>query len=193
EGVVTRTVADTAAVLDVLAGPDLRSWYNAPAPDRPFRDEVGADVGKLRVALMDKGPSGMPTDPDCSEAAQRTANALEEMGHSIETVELPTISEELTDPFNLMVAAGLGEHLDEMDWDQVEPHIAYQWGAANHVPSAHYVFAMKLMERLSRELVEPFVSDFDVLVTPTTAVTAPPVGALLEAAHTNPEAPSETL
>src|SRR5437763_8125639 len=52
---------------------------------------------------------------------------------------------------------------------------------------------MKQMERMSRELIAPFVSDFDVLVTPTTAVPALPAGLLMETAHSNPEAPSEAL
>ena len=84
EGVVTRTVSDSAAILDVVAGPDRRSWNNAPAPERPFLDEVAADSGSLRVALMDKGSHGMPTDPECTAAAQKLAKALQEMGHSIE-------------------------------------------------------------------------------------------------------------
>jgi len=193
EGVVTRTVADTAAILDVMVGPDPRSWNNAPALERPLADEAGAEQSPLRVGLMDKGPFGMPTAPDCTEAAQRLAAALEGMGHAIEPVEVPTISEELVEPFNLMVAASLGEHLDEVDFDQVEPHIAFQYAAAKHVPSADYIFAMKQMERMSRRLIEPFISDFDVLVTPTMAITPAPAGAILEASHANPEAPSELV
>ena len=121
--VTTRTVADSAAILDAIAGPDSRSWYNAPAPERPFLEEVGAEPGRLRIGLMDHAPGGVPTEPACTEAAQRAARALEELGHAVEPVELPTISEELIEPFNLLIAASLGEHLDEMDWEQVEPHI----------------------------------------------------------------------
>src|SRR5437763_8554815 len=55
EGAVTRTVADSAAILDAVSGPDRYAWYNAPAPDRPFRDEVGADPGRLRIGLMPGG------------------------------------------------------------------------------------------------------------------------------------------
>jgi amidase len=193
EGVVTRTVADSAAILDVLAGPDPRAWNNAPAPERPFADEVGADQPSLRVGLMDHGPHGMPTAPDCTEAARRLAGALEEMGHSVEPVEIATISEELIEPFNLMVAASLGENIEDVDFEQAEPHIAYQFGAATTIPSAQYVLAMKQMERMSRELIEPFFSDFDVLVTPTMAITPPPAGAILEASHANPEAPAELV
>src|SRR3954468_17055048 len=68
EGAVTRTVADTAAVLDILSGPDPRSWYNAPAPDRPFLEEAGREPARLRIGLMDHGPNGLPIDPTCAEA-----------------------------------------------------------------------------------------------------------------------------
>ena len=60
EGVVTRDVADTAAILDVICGPDRGQWYNAPAPARPFLDEVGADPGPLRVGLVEAAPFGLP-------------------------------------------------------------------------------------------------------------------------------------
>src|SRR5437763_7142455 len=73
EGVVTRTVSDTAAALDVIAGPDPYAWNNAPAGSRPFLDEVGAEGPKLRVGLMDHGPNGMPIDPEAAEAARRLA------------------------------------------------------------------------------------------------------------------------
>ncbi|MGH9016374.1 MAG: amidase, partial [Acidimicrobiales bacterium] len=55
-GVLTRDVADTAAVLDVISKPDRLQWYNAPSPDRPFLSEVGADPGRLRVGLLTEAP-----------------------------------------------------------------------------------------------------------------------------------------
>src|SRR5882762_2068362 len=60
EGAVTHTVADTAAILDVLSGPDRDAWYNAPEPDRPFLEEAGRDPARLRIGLMDHGPGGLP-------------------------------------------------------------------------------------------------------------------------------------
>ena len=142
---------------------------------------------------MDRGPRGMPTDPACTEAAQRTARALEELGHAVEPVELPTISEELVEPFILLIAGSLGEHLDEVDWEQVEPHIAFQHAAASEVPTFQYVHAMKRLERMSRQMVEPWGRDFDVLLTPTMAITPPAVGAVLEASHADPDAPAEAV
>jgi amidase len=193
EGAVTRTVADAAAILDALSQPDSRAWYQAPAPARPFLEEAAAEAPKLRIGLMASGPHGMPTDPACTEAAERTARALEDLGHAIEPVEVATISEELVEPFNLLVAASLGEHLDEMDWEKVEPHIAYQHGAANHVSSFEYVFTMKRLERMSRAMIEPWGRDFDVLLTPTMAITPPLAGTVMEASHAKPEEPAEAV
>src|SRR5437588_6677045 len=83
EGAVTRTVAESAAILDVIARPDPLAWYNAPRPERPFADEVGADQGQLRIGLMTAGPNGMPIEPWCSEAARLVGEALEQLGHDV--------------------------------------------------------------------------------------------------------------
>src|SRR5436305_2026567 len=99
EGAVTHTVADTAAILDVLSGPDRGAWYNAPEPDRPFLEEAGRDPARLRIGLMDHGPGGMPVDPACAEAARRAAAALEEQGHEIVPADVPTLNEEIVVPF----------------------------------------------------------------------------------------------
>ena len=72
---------------------------------------------------------------------------------------MPTVSEELIGPFNVMVAASLGEHENDIDWAKVEPHIAYQHGAANQIPSFHYISMMRALERMSRQLIEPFGRD----------------------------------
>src|SRR4051794_11422287 len=171
EGVVTRTVADTGAVLDAIAGPDPYSWNNAPSPARPFSEEAGADGPRLRVGVMDHGPNGMAIDPETAEAARKLARTLEEQGHSVEPVEVQVLSEDLIEPFIVWVAASLGENIGEVDFDKVEPHIATQWRqATSECGAAHYVAAQKALELKSRELVAGFGRDYDVLVTPTLAI-----------------------
>ena len=70
-----------------------------PPPQRPFAEEVGADPGKLRIGLMAEAPLGIPTDPACVAAARDAAALLEELGHEVVEVEVPTISEELMPAF----------------------------------------------------------------------------------------------
>src|SRR5947209_18326910 len=68
EGVLTRTVPDSAAVLDAISAPDACAWYNAAAPARPFAQEMDTPPGTLRIGLMAQAPLGIPTDPHCSAA-----------------------------------------------------------------------------------------------------------------------------
>jgi amidase len=187
EGAVTRTVADAAAALDATAGPDRLAWYNAPAPERPFAEEVGADVGALRIGLMAEAPLGIPTDPACVEAARSAATLLEELGHSVEEVEVPTVSEELIAPFVVMTSGGLADY-EGVDWSKVEPHNRHAYEVATKGHSAYeFVLATQQLERLSRREVARWGRDFDLLLTPTSAILAPPAGQILTTQHANPE------
>jgi amidase len=192
EGAVTHTVADTAAVLDVLSGPDPRSWYNAPAPDRPFLEESGREPARLRIGLMAHGPGGMPVEAPCAEAARLAAQALEDLGHEVVEADVPTLSEELVGPFIVVINASLAEY-DDVDWDKVEPHIAQQLADARATSSFDYALAAKKLEISSRELVSAWGADFDVLVTPTTAILPPPAGAILPQAHAQPGVPVDAV
>jgi amidase len=188
EGVVARTVADSAAVLDVIAGPDPLSWYNAPAPARPFAEQVEARPAALRIGLMAAAPLGIPTDPACVEAARNAASFLEALGHSVAEVEVPTISEEMVPPFIALTQGGLGDY-DGMDWSQTEPHIALQRKLAGETGAYDYVVAARTLEMLSRRELARWGRDFDVLLTPTSAVLPPKAGATMEAQHAAPDQP----
>jgi amidase len=188
EGVVARTVADSAAVLDAIAGFDPLSWYGAPAPARPFAQETDTPPGRLRIGLMAEAPLGMPTDESCIEAARATAAALEELGHDIEEVEVPTISEEMIPPFIALTQGGLAEY-EGVDWSAVEPHIAHQRRASHELGADEYVIAARTLELLSRREVARWGRDFDVLLTPTSAILPPQAGAILEAQHAAPDQP----
>ena len=85
-GSLARTVADAAAFLDVVAGPEPGDPYVAPPPERPFAEEVGAPPGRLRVALVLEPPHPSPVDAACVEAARDAATLLAELGHEVEEV-----------------------------------------------------------------------------------------------------------
>ncbi len=189
EGAVTRTVADAAAMLDLACGPDPLCWYNAPAPGRPFVEEVGADPGRLRIGLMAQAPLGIPTDPACVEAALATAALLADLGHEIVEVEVPTVSAELIPPFIVLTNGGLADY-DGVDWSQTEPHIRHAHEAATSTYSAYdYVVAARQLELLSRQEVARWGRDFDVLLTPTSAILPPVAGSILAAQHAAPDQP----
>jgi amidase len=188
EGVVARTVADSSAVLDAIAGPDPLAWYNAPAPTRPFAQEAGSPPARLRVGLMAQAPLGIPTHESCTTAARETAALLEQLGHDVHEVEVPTISEEMVPPFIALTQAGLADY-EGVDWSAVEPHIAHQRKASGELGAYDYGLAMRTLELLSRREVARWGRDFDVLLTPTSAILPPLAGAVLEAQHATPDQP----
>ncbi len=188
EGVVSRTVSDSAATLDAICGPDPLAWYNAPAPARPFAQETAATPPALRVGLMARAPLGMPTDEACTAAASSAAAALEGLGHSVHEVEVPTISEEMVPAFIALTQAGLGDY-DGMDWSLVEPHIAHQRKAAGELSAYDFTVAARSLELLSRREVARWGRDFDILLTPTSAILPPVAGSIMQAQHDAPDQP----
>jgi amidase len=189
EGAITRTIGDAAAALDVMAGPDPLAWYNAPAPQRPFAAEAEAPVETLRIGLMAEAPLGLPTDPSCAQAARDAAALLDELGHEVTEVEVATISEELTPAFVTMTIGGVADY-DGVEWSQTEPHNRHAYEAAtNRVSAYEYVVAVQKLERLSRREVARWGQDFDVLLTPTSGILAPPTGSVLTAQHAAPDQP----
>jgi amidase len=188
EGVVTHTVADSAAVLDTIARVDPLAWYNAPAPRRPFTEELQQPPRPLRIGLMACAPLGIPTDEACVAGARATAVALEGLGHSVEEVEVPTVSEEMIPSFIVLTQGGLADY-EGVDWSLTEPHIAHQRKLSGETGAYDYVLAARTLELLSRQEVARWGRDFDVLLTPTSAILPPQAGAILAAQHATPEAP----
>ncbi len=83
EHVVTRTVRDSAAVLDATSGPMLGDPDVAPPPDRPFLDEVGADPGRLRIGFTSLTGAGQKGHADCVVGLDKTVALLAELGHEL--------------------------------------------------------------------------------------------------------------
>ena len=188
EGVLTRTVADSAAVLDVLAASDPLAWYNAPPAADTFSQQMREQPGALRIGLMASAPLGIPTDEACMAAARGGARALEELGHRVAEVEVPTISEELIGPFIALTQGGLADY-EGVDWSAVEPHVAHQRKLAGETSAYDYALAARTLELLSRREVARWGRDFDVLLTPTSAILPPPAGEVLKAQHAAPGEP----
>src|SRR5262245_22729775 len=80
---VTRSVRDSAALLDATAGPELGDPYQAPLPARPYLAEVGAPPGRLRIALLRSAPTGVPIEAECLRAVDDAARLCEQLGHHV--------------------------------------------------------------------------------------------------------------
>lgn len=116
EHALTRTVRDSAALLDVVSGPAVGEPYNAPAPRRPFAAEVGVAPGRLRIGFSCKTPLGDPLDPECERAIRDTAALCESLGHDV-TETMPEFATlELWQKFTTILAGGVAWAL--ADWER---------------------------------------------------------------------------
>ena len=191
QGVVTRTVADAAAVLDAISGPDPLCWYNAPVAARPFAAEVGRPPERLRVGVVDEAPFGLPIDPECLTALRAAADDLTALGHAVDPATLGLTDEALAAFLNV-VNSGLADYAG-VDWSRTEPHVQAGRAAAQRVDSLTYVSAVHCLQRFSRQLVSRWGAEFDVLLTPTMTVLPPKAGDVLAAVHGAPDAPPLTV
>jgi amidase len=192
EHALTRSVRDSAALLDATAGPDVGDPYWAPPPARPFLQEVGADPGKLRIALSFEPPAGTPVHPDCVAAVRDAAKLCADLGHHVEEAAPAINSEQITQAFVAVFTAGATMTMDAMALlsgrtlteDQVEP---LSWAVsqmAHGLNAPSYLLAHTVLHRISRDVAR-FMVDHDVWLTPTLAEPPLPLGTL-ESTPENP-------
>lgn len=177
-GVLTRTVADTAAAMDVLARHDPAAWWSPPTPQRSFVDALAAaPPSGLRVGvLVDPPIDGLEVDPACVRAVDATLRTLESRGHHVVDVPLPLPpTDELVAAFTAIWNVGAAG-IPLADPDQVEPHNRALRAAARAIDSWSYAESVRKTQQFSRRIVEAFVAEFDVLVTPTMACLPPAIG-----------------
>jgi len=180
EHVVTRSVRDSAAVLDCTAGPDVGDPYHAPPPERPFLQEVGRHPGKLRIAYWTQPVVDAPLDPECVIAVENTAAVLGEAGHELEEAMPPIDQSVLTQTFLTIWAAGASSTIDGLAFasgrvPKPELFEPLTWGfyeQGKNVTAAQYMLAVTTMQILSRQIAQ-FFEQYDAWLTPTLA--SPPV------------------
>ncbi|HEY3673710.1 MAG TPA: amidase [Acidimicrobiia bacterium] len=193
--VVTRTVRDSAAVLDVLAGAVPGDPYAAAPPARPFADEVGADPGSLRIGVLSTtAPAGLvPVDPACTAAADDAAALLASLGHTVESASPAPLDDiALLVHFTTVLAASTTYDLRklaaiagrELTADDVEPVTWAQAELGRVVTADAYLDAVESLRAWSRRMAEWWEpaddarsgAGFDLLLTPTMANPPAPVG-----------------
>jgi amidase len=183
EHALTRSVRDSAALLDAVHGPGPGDPYFAPPPARPFLAEVGADPGRLRVAFSTATLSGAAAHPDCVAAVADAARLCEQLGHHVEEASPPVDAAMFTMMFTAVWAAGAGAALDGLSFltgrpitpGLVEP---LSWALAEMgraTPAPRYLMATAYLQQLSRAVAR-FMLRHDVLLTPVLAEPPLPLG-----------------
>ena len=183
---VSRTVRDTAAVLDAVHGPAVGDTVIAPAPNRPYRDEVGADPGRLRVGILLHDPlTGDMAKPECIAAAEAAAKLLESLGHTVEESSPKALDDPgIVGQFTALWAGGLaatlaawetmlGEKITEADVEPLTWGLA-ELGRATSAPD--YASAISALTTKTRAVAQWWADGFDLLLTPTLAEPPVPLG-----------------
>jgi amidase len=177
EHAVTRSVRDSAALLDATSGPDRGDPYWAPPPTRPFLMEVGEDPGQLRVAFTTQTATGPSVHKDCVSAVHDAAGLCADLGHEVVEAAPELNGELIAHAFMVIWTAECAStfKLLNPNRDQVEP---LTWALAEmggRYSAADYLHALATVQRATR-LVADFLVDYDVWLTPTLAEPPVPLG-----------------
>jgi len=191
EHVLTRSVRDSAAILDVTSGPQAGDPYWAPPPARPFAAEVGADPGRLRVAFSPLTPDGTPGHPDCLAALDDATGLLEGLGHEVTEVAFSGLTSVVAAAIDTMIGAAvswiLAYWIRELgrapDDDEIEPLTRMLWEAGKHVSAADYLLAVEDLQEFSRRMAT-FLTDVDIWVTPTLSSPPQAIGEMAKSRET---------
>jgi amidase len=175
EHVVTRTVRDSAAMLDCTAGPSIGDPYWAPPQTRPYLEEVTREPGTLRVALMTTNlRTGEKVHPDCVKAAEETAKLLESLGHRIEEVSPSIDYGMMSQAFTAIWASAATASLDAFSMMTGKPLSpgAFEpltWGLyelGKQITGGQYMQSKILLQMIGRTMGQ-FHETYDVILTPT--------------------------
>jgi amidase len=185
EHVLTRSVRDSAAMLDATAGPDVGAPYYAPPPRRPFLAEVGADPGKLRIAFSSELPGPGMVHPDCIKGLKTTLDLCRELGHEVEEASLPIDARAFTRAYLTVVCVETRAEMNEAEAllnrrATFKDFEAATWVIAilgKRITSTEFSSAIHYLQRCGRRIGR-FFEQHDVLLTPTISKPPVPTGAL---------------
>ena len=180
EHVITRTVRDSAAMLDATQGPDIGAPALLPPPERPYLEDMERDPGKLKIAFTTRSPLDTPVHPECIKAVQETVRLLETLGHRVEEAEPGIDGQALAMTYLTMyfgeVAADIEAMKDILGRKASQKDVeALTWtlGLMGRTYSAEYfVTAMREWGKAGR-IMGRFHVNYDLYLTPTLA--SPPV------------------
>jgi len=184
EHAVTRTVRDSAALLDVTAGDYPQQLMKLPAPERPFLDEVSRAPGRLRIAFSFDPGLAKALHPENRAALEATTARLADLGHEVVEVRLPLPPESFIEAYASLVSADVAATLRaakqlvgrEATSDDVELATWMLAKMGEALSGADVTEALWNMQVFSRQWLA-WSSGFDVLLTPTVGVPPLPIGA----------------
>lgn len=183
---LTRSVRDSAALLDATCGMEPGSRYSAPPPPGgSFLKELDRTPGKLRIALVLTPPSGVPIDPECLAAARATARLCESLGHHVEEASLALDADAMSHGFLAVLMTSVAQALRDRGADRGIPVTAEEveavtWVYANEGRKATALMLAdgNMAFQSAAIAAANFLTRFDVMLSPTLAKLPAPLGTL---------------
>jgi amidase len=173
EGVLTRTVAETAQLLDVLAGYEVGDATWAPRPVEPYAAAVRRDPGRLRIAMSAANPLGVEPGDEEVRGMRAAGELLESLGHEVEEVApalpgpaaMPLFIRAFAPAVSLAISYGILLAGREPDEDEIEPLSRTMYSLARELDSIGYLGALAQLQALARGIVA-FFAEYDLLLSP---------------------------
>lgn len=182
---VTRSVRDSALILDLTRGPEPGMPYHAPAVERPYMEEVSREPGKLRIALMPNPVLPLPVHEECLKAVNNAAALCEKLGHDVEEAGVQIPVEEYFNAVGVISSVGtlnrvlarekaLGRKVTEAD---LEPLIFQRMEQGRSVTGLQYAQARDTYHKVGA-ILGRFHQQYDVILNPTMANPPLKIGAM---------------
>jgi amidase len=186
DGVLTRTVGETAQILDVLAGHELGDAFWAPEPEQPFADAAVQEPGRLRIALTTTPPlPDSPLDPVCGRAAHDAADLLRSLGHEVVEEEAPWQAPGMLELFTASFGPGIATQIAfaamiagrEPTEADMEPLSWAIWNVCKQIDSTQALSAEFQLQGFARAIVG-WTAQYDAVLTPALAEAPVTIGTI---------------
>lgn len=187
EGLFSRSMRDLAGLLDVTGGRHAGDPFGAAPPVRPYRDEVGADPGRLRIGICTTDPAGaFEVDPECAAGARMVADRLADLGHDV-AEGYPAAIKESSWPMEFMPCVAVVVHRElerfgqligrELTEDDVEPQSWAYAQMGKEVTGAQYAAGVDALRTQAYETELWWEEQgWDLWLTPALTIQTPPLG-----------------
>jgi amidase/6-aminohexanoate-cyclic-dimer hydrolase len=184
-GGVSRSVRDSAALLDVIGGAALGDAYGHPSKERPYLDEVKVRPGKLSIGFVSRSPSGIEINSECLEAVEEARQLCIKLGHQVKDVTQQFVAAFKPTPMptiwrmtlRLRIESRMAELGRDLRDDEIEPITRASFDAAANAPALALERERQKLHAMSRRMAE-FQRDYDVLLMPTLGQKPVPLGHL---------------
>lgn len=174
DGFLTRSLRDTAALLDATQGPDLGAPYWPPPLRGTFAEAMVARPQRLRIAICPTTLDGLPVDPECQQAVEKTAQLLKALGHDILPFSGSIDVASMIVTWSKIVSCGMALWVrsagadEDRDPTSIEGATRGALHLADQVSGADYLQCVNAIHAFGRRMAYLF-DGIDVLVTPTLA------------------------